>query len=98
MNRFALILLATLFLSGCDAVSRTEVELSPHHPDGSTVTTQEVLCIVKKTAAEFGLEKYGRTDRETDTSFTDIQLRAGQNPHLWMTINHSPNPTNIAAL
>jgi hypothetical protein len=93
MNRFALILIATLFLTGCDAVSRTELELTPQHPDGSTVTTQEVIGIVSKTAAEFGLVEFGRGAK--DTSFTDSPLRAGQNPYLWMTIKHSPNPTGI---
>jgi hypothetical protein len=93
MNYFALICIATLFLTGCDAISRTEVELSPRNIDGSNVATNEVIGIVTKTAADFGLEEIER--RDTDTSFSDSHLRIGQNPNLWITIKHAPNPTGL---
>jgi hypothetical protein len=93
MNRFAFNLIAIVFLTGCDAISLTEVKLGPQHTDGSSITTHEVVGIATKTAAEFGLEEIER--RDTDTSFSDSRSRFGQNPELWITIKHSPHPTGI---
>ena len=88
MIRAALILLSLTLLTGCDSISRTEIAVSDP-TDGSKALKTDVIRIASRTAAQFGLNEVER--RDTDTSFTDSLTRLGQNPDIWMTVQHAPD-------
>ncbi len=93
LNRIALVLIASCFLVGCDPISHTEIALRPNLPGSSQSTQDEIIRVVSKTAAEFGLEEDERGN--TDTTYSDSHSRVGQNPKLWLAVKHSSLPASI---
>ena len=93
MIRTASILLIAITLTGCDPISRTEIAVRPDSNVAAEVARDEVVRISAKIANEFGLEESER--RDSDTSFTDTLSRLGENPDIWLTVNHEPSPRTI---
>ena len=93
MNRYALILIATVSFAGCDSISRTELSFQTGTSFDSTSARDEITNVTSNTAAGFGLNEIER--RETDISFSDSLSRPGQNPDLWLTVKYSTGSPEI---
>ena len=89
MKPEALLLIATILLSGCDAISRTEIDVHPGLPGRSQTSKREIIGVASETAARFGLNEVER--RDTDVTFTDALASPGKNPEICMTVIHSPD-------
>lgn len=92
MNRIALTFLAAISFVGCDAVSRTQIDVSPEGTDSADPGLEVIVDIVSKTAAEFDLSRSGHG--KSEFSFVDSRP-VGENPHLYMGIRKSFDPIRI---
>lgn len=95
MTRIALLLPAIAFAVGCDAVSITEIAIRPgsRDPERSSAFADEMIRVCRDNSARFGLSEIEGERQDARVAFTDSV--AGQNPDLWLTLEHGTVPATV---